>query len=142
MQGLAAVCVILLISTGVLWMSAKTAKAQRDLAKTNYETAAAANDYLMDTIKVIRAEKELAEKITADLIAEKAEIERKGRVALAKKNAELKQLREKYAEVDTFLSIPIPDDFVNEWMRREGDNQNGSDSDVPSGGADGSNTGT
>ena len=140
MQGLAAVCVILLISTGVLWMSAKTAKAQRDLAKTNYETAAAANDYLMDTIKVIRAEKELAEKATADLIAEKAEIERKGQIILSKKNKELKALKEKYEKVDVFLSIPIPDDFVNEWMRREGDNQNRSDPNVPSGGADGSDS--
>ena len=118
------IILILLISTITTWALMKSARADRDRAKVNYETAMDANGVLSETISRLRVEKDAADRSLEERLKIQVDLEQKSRIELARKNNELKELRKKYEKVDTFLSIPLPDDFVDEWMRGQAGGEN------------------
>ncbi|MDD4984512.1 MAG: hypothetical protein PHQ43_01795 [Dehalococcoidales bacterium] len=109
---------ILLTVIGALWLSGNAARAERDLARANYEQAHTANQTLLATLDAERAERERIERVLADRIRVQREIERETAEKIRRKDAEIEELRRQHAEVDDYLAIPVPDAYLD-WLRQQ-----------------------
>jgi len=96
----------------------KAAKAEKIVAEQNYLQVQAANETLQLSLKEEQAAKAKLEKALSARIVAQKKIEEQSKQALDAKERELTQLRKKYETVDAFLNMPVPADFVDQWMRK------------------------
>lgn len=116
-QLLAGLLVLAVFAVAVQTVFLRTVRAERDRAVTERSLAVTANKALLKTIETIEAEKELSERLLAERMKAEARIRSQSQSRLEEKNRELARLRERYADVEEFLAIPVPPAFVAEWMR-------------------------
>lgn len=112
------IIVALVAVAGYFWVMQKAAKAEKIVAEQNYLQVQAANETLQLSLKEEQAAKAKLEKALSARIVAQKKIEEQSKQALDAKERELAQLRKKYETVDAFLNMPVPADFVDQWMRK------------------------
>lgn len=112
------IIVALVAVAGYFWVMQKAAKAEKIVAEQNYLQVQAANETLQLSLKEEQAAKAKLEKALSARIVAQKKIEEQSKQALDAKERELTQLRKKYETVDAFLNMPVPADFVDQWMRK------------------------
>jgi len=112
------VIVALVAVAGYFWVMNKAAQAEKKIAEQNYQQVQSANETLQLSLKEEQAAKIKLEKALSSRIASQKRIEEQSKQALDAKERELNQLRKKYETVDAFLNMPVPADFVDQWMRK------------------------
>lgn len=114
--GLIAVILILCVISGFLWLSSKTAIAERDRAETSYTVAVNANETILKSLHSAIEERATIERLYADYMKEREHIERKTREQLKRKEQEITELRKRNEDIDAYLSVPVPGKYLD-WMR-------------------------
>jgi len=89
------------------------------------------NQAIMD----LQREKKHIEEVRAKRSERQKKIVEDSRKKINKIRSELKELRSKYEEVNDFLDIRVPAEFVA-WLRKKNSNENGSDKSSPAGKSD------
>lgn len=119
---LVSVVLILLITCVILWFSTKALRAEKNQLKTDYAQLQEIHQENVETLRLEQAERERVEKLLAKHIALQREIEKKAKADLEAKSQELARLRMQYENVDQFLRLPVPGEFVD-WLRRTSSNE-------------------
>jgi len=74
-------------------------------------------------IKELKREREHLQKILKKRAEQQREIEKRAQEKLANMKTELQELRREYEEVNSFLDLPVPAEFVS-WLREKNNNKN------------------
>lgn len=127
------ISVIIAVIIGLV-LYARVAVAERDLARSNYEQAQNANEQMVAVLEAERAERERIEEILTSRLERYKEIERKAKERIYNQDAEIKELREKFKEVDTYLSVSVPPAYL-QWLRQHTGNGSTDGKDVSTGDA-------
>ncbi len=113
MQLLAGAGVIVIIS--LLWMSAATARAERDLAEANYATVMAANQSVHASLRAERAERERIEEVLERRIDLSRRIQAEAASRLRTQEQEIARLRAENEAVEDYLSVPVPAELLDHY---------------------------
>jgi predicted membrane chloride channel (bestrophin family) len=70
-----------------------------------------------ETITALTQEKERIERIMSQRLAAERKIRAQKEAELQEVATRLSQLRKDYEDIEDFLSLPVPDSFVDHWMR-------------------------
>jgi hypothetical protein len=121
--GAGVVLALLIICGGLWWSHQRLAEAnanlKADLILT--ETVLAEQEAaLSEAIK----ERDRIEKVMSDRLAAERAIRARNERELRERNTQLAKLRKEYENIEKFLSIPVPPDFVDRWMRGKDDIEN------------------
>jgi uncharacterized protein (DUF3084 family) len=101
--------------------------------KANNAQLVASLETHKQALAIMEAERERLERVLADRARRQAEIEARARRDLERANQELATLRGQYEDVDAFLRLLVPGEFVN-WMRTKNGDADGSAADTATGG--------
>ena len=130
--------VVAILSGGYLVWQNRSLLEQRATLRAQRQTIIEANEQNQATIAELQSEIIRREKAHRERAAEQAKIVTEYQRAVKKRDAQIQQMRRDYEEIDAFLSIPVPDAFVEQWMRAKDRNENGDGVSATADGTDGS----
>lgn len=114
--------VIIALAFGGISIYAYVEKKDAEAAKAKMELLRQENSTLISSLEYQTAEKERIEKLLSNRITEMEKIKKESTERLAKKDAELKELRKKNEEVNSYLNMPVPPAYLD-WLRGENGNK-------------------
>ena len=97
-----------------------------------------ANEQNILTIVALQADILRREKASRERAVEQAKIVSEYQRAIKQRDAQISQMRAQHEEIDAFLSIPVPDAFVEQWMRAKDNYEDGNGVSETADGTDGS----
>lgn len=124
--GLIALAILLVttvITVGFFWFQVKAVRAETAKLKIENASLMEAIQAGQAALEAERTERRRVEQLLTKRLALQKQIERQAQEKLEAKNRELAALRKQYETIDAFLSIPVPDEFRDQWMR-QADSQN------------------
>ncbi len=93
-------------------------RTENESLKAKYEQEKKDREAYQAALKYESDAREIAEKTLSKRIKEQERIAKESEARLQKKDAELAELRKKYAEVDHYLNIPVPHEYLI-WLREK-----------------------
>lgn len=112
-----AIGVLLIILLFLGWQYRSEVRKSAELL-AGMQNAIKANHQQKETIKELRTERARLEKTLESRAAEQARIKSESARKIFNLERRLKGLRSEYESIDEFLSISVPADFVDQWMRK------------------------
>jgi septal ring factor EnvC (AmiA/AmiB activator) len=113
----AAVILALLIVCGLLyWSHTRVTEANASL-KADIAMMENVRAEQEETITALTQEKDRIERIMSQRLAAERKIRAQKEAELQEVATRLSQLRKDYEDIEDFLSLPVPDSFVDHWMR-------------------------
>lgn len=115
-KGLVAVVVVLIVTSGALWLSNKAAVAKYRKAMVNYAQVYLANQENLAALEALKAEKRTNERLLSQRLEVQRRIAEEAKERIRQQNEAIEELRKRHEDVDNYLSIPVPDALVD-WLR-------------------------
>ena len=130
---------IVLSATGaglyLVWQN-RSLLEQRATLRAEKQTIIEANEQNQATIARLQSEIIRRENSMRERAVEQAKIISEYRRKAEERDAQISQMRRDYEEIDDFLSIPVPDAFVDVWMRAKDNYEDGNGVSDSTGDAD------
>ena len=119
---------IVLSATGaglyLVWQN-RSLLEQRATLRAEKQTIIEANEQNQATIVRLQSEIIRRENLMRERAVEQDKIISEYRRKAEERDAQISQMRRDYEEIDDFLSIPVPDAFVDQWMRAKDNYEDG-----------------
>lgn len=116
-KALVAVSVVLMMIIGALGWQLRSELQANARLETETEHLESVNAENLKTMEKMRREKKRLEKTLAERTKRLEEIERRAGEKEKQLREKLERLRGKYESIDEYMSVPVPDEFVDKWMR-------------------------
>lgn len=115
---------LLLIACAALWLINGRIMDANATLKAEKQIMAATLSEQETTITTLIHERERIEQVMSERLAAERAIRARNEKELRERNTQLAKLRKDYEDIEKFLSIPVPPDFVDRWMRGKDDIEN------------------